>query len=228
MQPPRGTHRGARTCGTHRGQHAPRLTPVAHPVATPEGTPASSTAGDALAAGGASAAGGTAAAAGGAAAAASVASSRSPFSAVSASRTSLVPAPRSGCCSRSLASSGLGPSSGSASHSPRTASSRGSGGQGSHMTRLGLGPPLGRVKFGEERPVEILWRVSQMEVVTPNGSGHRGMDTGSGLHGAAASSSPETDEIAPPLDALAGEATSSRSGGGSGWSRSGCSARLLG
>ena len=70
---------------------------------------------------------------------------------------------------------------------------------------------------------------TQVEVIThSNGSGHRGMDTGSGLHGAAASSSPETDEIAPPLDALAGEATSSRSGGGSGWSRSGCSARLLG
>ena len=34
------------------------------------------------------------------------------FSAVSASRTSLLPAARSGCCSRSLASSGLGPSSG--------------------------------------------------------------------------------------------------------------------
>ena len=56
-------------------------------------------------------------------AAASVAS-LSAFSAVSASRTSLVPAPRFGCCSRSLASSGLGPSSGSASHSPRTASRR--------------------------------------------------------------------------------------------------------
>eukprot|EP00964_Phaeocystis_antarctica_P042692 scaffold24476_cov62-Phaeocystis_antarctica.AAC.5 len=54
-----------------------------------------------------------AAAAGGAAAVASVAS-LSAFSAVSASRTSLLPAPRSGCCSRSLASNGLGPSSGSA------------------------------------------------------------------------------------------------------------------
>ena len=40
--------------------------------------------------------------------------SLSAFSAVSASRTSLLPAPRSGCCSRSLASNGLGPSSGSA------------------------------------------------------------------------------------------------------------------
>eukprot|EP00964_Phaeocystis_antarctica_P018235 scaffold10094_cov53-Phaeocystis_antarctica.AAC.3 len=74
------------------------------------------------AAGGAAAAGGSAAA-GGAAAAASV-PSLSAFSAVSASRTSLVPAARSGCCSRSLASSGLGPRPGSASHSPRTASRR--------------------------------------------------------------------------------------------------------
>ena len=40
------------------------------------------------------------------------AESEAAFSAVSASRTSLVPAPRSGCCSRSLASNGLGPSSG--------------------------------------------------------------------------------------------------------------------
>eukprot|EP00964_Phaeocystis_antarctica_P099480 scaffold65324_cov54-Phaeocystis_antarctica.AAC.4 len=62
-------------------------------------------------------------AAAGAAAAASLASI-SALSTVSASRTSLLPAPRSGCCSRSLASSGLGPSSGSASHSPRTASRR--------------------------------------------------------------------------------------------------------
>eukprot|EP00964_Phaeocystis_antarctica_P038485 scaffold22009_cov62-Phaeocystis_antarctica.AAC.2 len=81
-----------------------------------KGAPPSPTAGGAAAAG-------SAAAAGGAAAAASVAS-LSAFSAVSASRTSLLPAPRSGCCSRSLASSGLGPSSGSASHSPRTASRR--------------------------------------------------------------------------------------------------------
>ena len=46
------------------------------------------------------------------AAAASVALLSSAFSAASASRTSLLPAARSGCCSRSLASSGLGPSSG--------------------------------------------------------------------------------------------------------------------
>eukprot|EP00964_Phaeocystis_antarctica_P117804 scaffold81623_cov60-Phaeocystis_antarctica.AAC.5 len=63
--------------------------------------------------------------AGGGAAVASVAL-LSAFSAVSASRTSLVPAPRAGCCSRSLASSGLRPSSGSASHSPRTVSRRAS------------------------------------------------------------------------------------------------------
>eukprot|EP00964_Phaeocystis_antarctica_P003635 scaffold1954_cov63-Phaeocystis_antarctica.AAC.10 len=80
-----------------------------------EGAPPSSAAGSAVAAGGAAVA-----------AAASVASlsAFSAFSAASASRTSLLPAPRSGCCSRSLASSGLGPSSGSASHSPRTASRR--------------------------------------------------------------------------------------------------------
>eukprot|EP00964_Phaeocystis_antarctica_P150821 scaffold118310_cov66-Phaeocystis_antarctica.AAC.7 len=46
------------------------------------------------------------------------------FSAFSASRTSLVFASRSGCCSRSLASSGLTPRLGSASHCPRTASRR--------------------------------------------------------------------------------------------------------
>jgi hypothetical protein len=44
------------------------------------------------------------------------------FSAVSALRTSLVHAPRPGCCSRSLASSGLRPRSGSATRSSRTAS----------------------------------------------------------------------------------------------------------
>eukprot|EP00964_Phaeocystis_antarctica_P083421 scaffold52464_cov63-Phaeocystis_antarctica.AAC.4 len=60
------------------------------------------------------------------AAAALAASLSSAFSAISASRTSLVTAPRSGCCSRSLASNGLTPSSGSASHSPRTASTRAS------------------------------------------------------------------------------------------------------
>ena len=48
----------------------------------------------------------------------------SAFSVFSASRTSLVAAPRSGRCSRSLASSGLTPISGSASHSPRMASRR--------------------------------------------------------------------------------------------------------
>eukprot|EP00964_Phaeocystis_antarctica_P083590 scaffold52584_cov63-Phaeocystis_antarctica.AAC.1 len=53
-----------------------------------------------------------------------LAASASAFTAVSASRTSLVPAPRSGCCSRSLASSGLGPRSGQAKCSPRTASRR--------------------------------------------------------------------------------------------------------
>eukprot|EP00964_Phaeocystis_antarctica_P033759 scaffold19146_cov53-Phaeocystis_antarctica.AAC.3 len=66
----------------------------------------------------ASAAGGTAAAA--------LAASLSAFSAFSASWTSLVAAPSSGCCSRSLASSGLKPRSGSASRSPRTASRRAS------------------------------------------------------------------------------------------------------
>eukprot|EP00964_Phaeocystis_antarctica_P142831 scaffold108179_cov66-Phaeocystis_antarctica.AAC.2 len=69
--------------------------------------------------------GATLSSAAGGAAATSV-PSPSAFSAVSASRTSLVPAPRSGCRCRSLASSGLGPRSGSASHSPRTASSRAS------------------------------------------------------------------------------------------------------
>eukprot|EP00964_Phaeocystis_antarctica_P024165 scaffold13542_cov58-Phaeocystis_antarctica.AAC.3 len=64
-------------------------------------------------------------AAGGAAAAA-LAASLSAFSAFSASRTSLVAAPRSGCCSRSLASSGLKPRSGSATRRPRTASRRAS------------------------------------------------------------------------------------------------------
>eukprot|EP00964_Phaeocystis_antarctica_P056674 scaffold33453_cov53-Phaeocystis_antarctica.AAC.1 len=48
-------------------------------------------------------------------AAAALAASLSAFSASSASRTSLVTAPRSGCCSRSLARSGLKPRSGSAS-----------------------------------------------------------------------------------------------------------------
>eukprot|EP00964_Phaeocystis_antarctica_P113320 scaffold77372_cov55-Phaeocystis_antarctica.AAC.1 len=71
-------------------------------------------------------------AAGGATAAA-LAASLSAFSAASATRTSLVAAPRSGCCARSLASSGLKPRSGSATRSPRTASRGASGVQGSHM-----------------------------------------------------------------------------------------------
>eukprot|EP00964_Phaeocystis_antarctica_P012532 scaffold6909_cov56-Phaeocystis_antarctica.AAC.2 len=79
-------------------------------------------------------------AAGGAAVA--FAASLSAFSAFSASRTSLVPAPRSGCCARSLASSGLGPRPGSATCSPRTASRRVSGVQGSHMRpRPATSPP---------------------------------------------------------------------------------------
>eukprot|EP00964_Phaeocystis_antarctica_P039635 scaffold22676_cov60-Phaeocystis_antarctica.AAC.8 len=68
-------------------------------------------------------------AAGGAVAAA-VAASLSAFSAANATRTSLVAAPRSGCCSCNLASSGLKPRSGSATRRPRTASRRASG---SHM-----------------------------------------------------------------------------------------------
>eukprot|EP00964_Phaeocystis_antarctica_P111970 scaffold76205_cov59-Phaeocystis_antarctica.AAC.6 len=71
----------------------------------------------------------------GGAAAAVLAASLSAFSAFSASRTSLVAAPRSGCCSRSLASSGLKPRSGSATRRPRTASRRASGVQALHMRR---------------------------------------------------------------------------------------------
>eukprot|EP00964_Phaeocystis_antarctica_P029776 scaffold16795_cov62-Phaeocystis_antarctica.AAC.3 len=96
------------------------------------------------------------AAAGGAAAAASAAS-LSAFSTASASRTSLVAAPRSGCCARSLASSGLKPRSGSATRSPRTASSRVSAVQGSHMRRgpatthegAASAPPAARGNWGE-------------------------------------------------------------------------------
>eukprot|EP00964_Phaeocystis_antarctica_P009223 scaffold5003_cov93-Phaeocystis_antarctica.AAC.2 len=66
-----------------------------------------------------SAAGSTPSLAAGWAAAALGASLSSAFSAISASRTSLVAAPRSGCCSRSLASSGLRPRSGLATRSPR-------------------------------------------------------------------------------------------------------------
>eukprot|EP00964_Phaeocystis_antarctica_P151820 scaffold119494_cov60-Phaeocystis_antarctica.AAC.2 len=62
----------------------------------------------------------------GGAAAATLAASLSAFSAFSASRTSLVAAPRSGCCACSLTSSGLKPRSGSATRRPRTASSRAS------------------------------------------------------------------------------------------------------
>ena len=65
--------------------------------------------------------------------AAATMASLSAFSAISALRTSLEPAPRSGCCPRGLASSGLKPRSGSATRSPRTASIRVSGVQGSHM-----------------------------------------------------------------------------------------------
>eukprot|EP00964_Phaeocystis_antarctica_P024605 scaffold13784_cov68-Phaeocystis_antarctica.AAC.1 len=57
-------------------------------------------------------------------AAAALAASLSALSTVSASRTSLVPAPRSGCCARSLASSGFWPRSGSATRRARTASRR--------------------------------------------------------------------------------------------------------
>eukprot|EP00964_Phaeocystis_antarctica_P161078 scaffold133127_cov48-Phaeocystis_antarctica.AAC.2 len=69
----------------------------------------------------------TADSAAGGAAAAALAASISAFSVFSASRTSLVAAPRSGCCSRSLASSGLKPRSGSATRRPRTASRMASG-----------------------------------------------------------------------------------------------------
>eukprot|EP00964_Phaeocystis_antarctica_P084888 scaffold53559_cov66-Phaeocystis_antarctica.AAC.1 len=80
--------------------------------ATGKGAPPSSAAGDATAA---------------------LAASLSAFRSASALRTSLVAAPRSGCCACSLASSGLKPRSGSATRSPRTASSRASGVQGSLM-----------------------------------------------------------------------------------------------
>eukprot|EP00964_Phaeocystis_antarctica_P030546 scaffold17248_cov62-Phaeocystis_antarctica.AAC.3 len=82
------------------------------------------------------------------AAAAALAASLSAFSAASATRTSLVAAPRSGCCSRSLASSGLKPRSGSATRSPRTASIRASGVQGSHMRR---GPRGAAGRLGRRR-----------------------------------------------------------------------------
>eukprot|EP00964_Phaeocystis_antarctica_P073020 scaffold44775_cov59-Phaeocystis_antarctica.AAC.2 len=101
------------------------------------------------------------AAAGGAAAAA-LAASLSAFSAASASRTSLVAAPRSGCCSRSLASSGLKPRSVSATRRPRTASRRASGVQGgSHMrrgpttTHEGAARPRARYSHPEVRGEKI-------------------------------------------------------------------------
>eukprot|EP00964_Phaeocystis_antarctica_P048207 scaffold27899_cov66-Phaeocystis_antarctica.AAC.2 len=94
------------------------------------------------------AAGGVAAAGG--AAAAALAASLSAFSAVSASRTSLLPAPRSGCCSRSLASSGLGPSPGSASHSPRTASRRPSAMRRRPRRTLSRGRALLALNFAEQ------------------------------------------------------------------------------
>eukprot|EP00964_Phaeocystis_antarctica_P099329 scaffold65167_cov52-Phaeocystis_antarctica.AAC.1 len=77
----------------------------------------------------------------GGAAAAALAASPSAFSAASATRTSLVAAPRSGCCDRSLASSGLKPRSGSATRSPRTTSRRASGVQGTHMRRCSRASP---------------------------------------------------------------------------------------
>eukprot|EP00964_Phaeocystis_antarctica_P096037 scaffold62411_cov59-Phaeocystis_antarctica.AAC.5 len=89
-------------------------------TAAGEGAPPSSSAGGTRS----SAAGCTPSLAAGWVAAALAASLSLAFSAISASRTSLVHAPRSGCCSRSLASSGLRPSSGSATCSPRTASRR--------------------------------------------------------------------------------------------------------
>eukprot|EP00964_Phaeocystis_antarctica_P114339 scaffold78317_cov55-Phaeocystis_antarctica.AAC.1 len=102
-------------------------------------------------------------AAGGAAVAA-LAASLSAFSAASASRTSLVAAPRSGCCACSLASSGLKPRSGSVTRSPRTASRRASGVQGSHMrgapgARAAAGPssqlPLDLVAAPVARPRQV-------------------------------------------------------------------------
>eukprot|EP00964_Phaeocystis_antarctica_P066931 scaffold40501_cov65-Phaeocystis_antarctica.AAC.2 len=106
--------------------------------------------------GGVAAAGGTSSAGGGTAAAASVAS-RSAFSDASASRTSLLPAPRSGCCSRSLASSGLGPRPGLASHSPRTASRRPSA-----MRQPQRRPAHG--KFGAEPHGQAMFPLSSLNL----------------------------------------------------------------
>eukprot|EP00964_Phaeocystis_antarctica_P056369 scaffold33258_cov62-Phaeocystis_antarctica.AAC.3 len=87
----------------------------------------------------------------GAAAAASVASP-SAFSTVSATRTSLVAAPRSGCCARSLASSGLKPRSGSATRSPRTAERRASVMPGrSFASKFGGGGKHGTTGENENR-----------------------------------------------------------------------------
>eukprot|EP00964_Phaeocystis_antarctica_P014454 scaffold7958_cov45-Phaeocystis_antarctica.AAC.3 len=80
--------------------------------------------------------------------------SLSAFSAFSATRTSLVAAPRSGCCARSLASSGLKPRSGSATRIPRMASRRAPEVQGSHM-RGAPGPraATGRLPAVAARPL---------------------------------------------------------------------------
>eukprot|EP00964_Phaeocystis_antarctica_P085144 scaffold53730_cov41-Phaeocystis_antarctica.AAC.3 len=94
-------------------------------------------------------------AAGGTAAAS--AASLSAFSTVSASRTSLVAAPSSGCCFRSLASSGLKPRSGSANRTPRTASRRASGVQGSHMR----GAPGARAAAGQQPAVAVAATVAR-------------------------------------------------------------------
>eukprot|EP00964_Phaeocystis_antarctica_P045182 scaffold25995_cov70-Phaeocystis_antarctica.AAC.2 len=88
--------------------------------------------------------------------AAVLAASLSAFSAVSAARTSLVAAPRSGCCCRSLASSGLKPRSGSATRSPRTASRRASGVQGSPMR----GAPGAREAAGHSSAVAVACRTA--------------------------------------------------------------------
>eukprot|EP00964_Phaeocystis_antarctica_P138532 scaffold103204_cov60-Phaeocystis_antarctica.AAC.2 len=84
---------------------------------------------------------------------AALAASLSAFSAASATRTSLVAAPRSGCCSCSLASSGLKPRLGSATRSPRTASRRASDVQGSHMRGARQPRPSGAVTQAARRQV---------------------------------------------------------------------------
>eukprot|EP00964_Phaeocystis_antarctica_P120874 scaffold84601_cov61-Phaeocystis_antarctica.AAC.3 len=67
-------------------------------------------------------------------------------SALSASRTSLEATSSSGCCSRSLASSGFTPRSGSATRSPRTASSRASDISAPHCATAA--PPRGDDEVG--------------------------------------------------------------------------------